>query len=236
MDIKGSIALVTGANRGLGRAFAQHLLERGARKVYGTARNPQSVDVPGVDVLALDITDDEQVRAVARRASDATLVVNNAGSNAWQDLVVGDLATIRAELETHVFGTLQVIRAFAPVLAAGGGGAFVNVLSAMSWFGYEGDGSYHLAKAAEWALTNSVRLELAAQGTQVVGVHLGAADTDMSAGYDGDKIAPAEVARIALDGVEAGACEVLVDDWSRYIKSSLGRDPAAFYAELATAR
>jgi NAD(P)-dependent dehydrogenase (short-subunit alcohol dehydrogenase family) len=232
MDINASVALVTGANRGLGKAFAQHLVERGARKVYATSRRPELVDLPGVEVVALDITDADQVKEVTELAADVTLVVNNAGTNTWQDLVTGDLDVIRAELETHLFGTLNVTRAFAPVLAANGGGAFVNVLSAMSWFAHPGADAYHVAKAAEWALTNSVRLELAARGTQVTGVHLGLADTDMSAAIPGDRSDPADVARLTFDGVEAGAWEVLIDDWSRHIKASLAGDPQPFYDQL----
>jgi NAD(P)-dependent dehydrogenase (short-subunit alcohol dehydrogenase family) len=230
MDINGSIALVTGANRGLGRAIAQHLVERGADKVYAAARQPATIDIPGVNPLELDITDPVHVRRAAEIATDATLLVNNAGTNLWQPLVGGDIDQIRLELETHLFGTLGMTRAFAPILGRNGGGVVANVLSAMSWFAYPGDDSYHVAKAAQWALTNAIRLELAAQHTLVVGVHLGVADTDMSAAFEGDKIDPAAVARAALDGIEAGSWEVLIDDWSRSIKASLADDPRTFYA------
>jgi NAD(P)-dependent dehydrogenase (short-subunit alcohol dehydrogenase family) len=229
MDIHDSVALVTGANRGLGRALAEHLLDRGARKVYAAARRPATVDLPGVEVLALDITDPDQARRAAERAADVTLLVNNAGTNTFQNLVRGDLDDIRSELDTHLYGTLHMVRAFAPVLGANGGGAVVNMLSAMSWFAYDGANAYHVAKAAEWALTNAIRLELAAGHTLVTGVHLGAADTDMSAGYDGDKVSPHDVARATLDGVEAGAWEVLVDDWSRHVKASVAGDPRLCY-------
>ena len=229
MQIAGSTALVTGANRGLGRHFALALLERGAAKVYATARNPDAVDLPGVEVLSLDITDPASVAAAAQAAGDVTLLVNNAGISLAEDLVTGDLAVVRRELDTHLWGTLDVVRAFAPVLQGNGGGGVVNVLSALSWFSVPGAGSYSVAKAAEWAMTNSVRLELAPQGTQVVGVHLGAADTDMMAGYDGPKTAPSEVVRVALDGIEAGRIEVVVDEWSEMVKASLAKDPMEFY-------
>jgi len=236
MDIAGSVALVTGANRGLGRHFAQQLLERGAAKVYATARRPELVDLPGVELLPLDITDPASVAAAAAAAPDVTLVVNNAGISTGAGLLTGDLAAIRLEMETHFFGTLGVTRAFAPVLAANGGGALVNVLSALSWFSVEGANAYAAAKAAEWSLTNGLRLELARQGTAVTGLHLGAADTDLTADYDGDKIDPAVVVRAALDGVAAGALEVLADDWSRHVKASLADDPAGFYGAALTAR
>ncbi|GAA1266103.1 SDR family oxidoreductase [Saccharothrix xinjiangensis] len=233
MRIDGSTALVTGANRGIGRHFARHLLERGAAKVYATARDPETVDLPGAEVLRLDVTDPDSVAAAARAATDVNLLVNNAGVNTAQDLVTGDLAKIRLEMDTHFYGTLDVVRAFAPVLAANGGGAIVNVLSAMSWFSAPGTGAYAAAKAAQWSLTNGVRLELAGQGTLVTALHLGTADTDMIAGTGLDPInQPADVARVALDGVEADAPEVVVDDWSAHVKASLAGDPATFYRAL----
>ncbi|MFD2796590.1 SDR family oxidoreductase [Promicromonospora vindobonensis] len=228
MDINNSVALVTGANRGLGRAFAERLLERGARKVYATARRPETVDLPGVEVLALDVADPASVRAAAAAAADVSLLVNNAGIQTGTSLVTGSLDSVRRELETNVFGGLAMIRELAPALAANGGGAVVNVLSAMSWFGVNGANSYHLTKAAAWAMTNGVRLELAEQGTLVTAVHLGLADTDMSAGWAVDKLAPSDLADAALDGVEAGSAEVLADQWSRDVKSRLALAPEEF--------
>ena len=232
MDVTGSVALVSGANRGIGRRLVAELQERGAAKIYATARDPRSITVPGVEVLQLDITDAHSVAAAAERAQDVTLLVNNAGISTFQNLVTGDLDTIRLEMETHFFGTLGMVRAFAPVLAANGGGAIVNILSALSWFSYDGTNAYAAAKAAEWSLTNGIRLELNKHGTEVTGVFLGAADTDISTDYDGDKVDPAVVARAALDGVQAGDMEVLVDEWSATIKASLAHDPSAFYGPL----
>ncbi|MFB4270646.1 SDR family oxidoreductase [Nonomuraea sp. GTA35] len=229
MNISESVALVTGANRGIGSHFARQLLERGAKKVYATARDPQRIDLPGVETLRLDITDPASVSAAAEAAGDVTLLINNAGISTYTNLVTGDLDKIRLEMDTHFYGTLGMIRAFAPVLAAGGGGAIVNVLSALSWFSYDGANAYAAAKAAAWSLTNGARLELRGQGTLVTAVHLGAADTDMMAGYEGELLDPADVARAALDGVEAGAYEVVVDAWSAHVKASLSGDPRAFY-------
>jgi NAD(P)-dependent dehydrogenase (short-subunit alcohol dehydrogenase family) len=232
LRIDGAVALVTGANRGLGHHFARQLRDRGAARVYATARRPESVDLPGVVPLRLDITDADEVRAAADAAGDVTLLVNNAGVSHWTDLVTGDLPAVRAEMETNFWGTLNVVRAFAPALAAGGGGAILNVLSAQSWFAYPGTNGYHAAKAAQWALTNAVRMELAAQGTLVTGLHLGAVDTDFSAAYDGPKGDPAAAVRAGLDGVEAGAAEVLADDWSAHVKKSLAEDPVRLYDEI----
>ena len=233
MKIDGSIALVTGANRGLGRRFAEQLLERGAAKVYAAARDPRSVTTPGVEPVPLDLLDPAGIDRVAALAGDVDLLVNNAGVSTNQNLIRGDLAEVRREMDTHFFGTLAVTRAFADTLARNGGGAVVNVLSALSWFSWDGVTAYSAAKAAEWSLTNATRVELAAQHTQVLGVHLGAADTDMMSGYAGPLLDPAEVVRATLDGLAAGAAEVLIDDWSRTAKAGLADDPAAFYARIA---
>jgi NAD(P)-dependent dehydrogenase (short-subunit alcohol dehydrogenase family) len=224
MKIAGSVALVTGANRGIGRHFTQQLLRRGAAKVYATARNPGSVDVPGVEVLRLDITDPESVAAAAAAAPDVTLLINNAGIFTHQNLVTGDMDKIRLEMETHYFGTLDAVRAFAPALAANGGGAILNVLSAMSWMSYDGANAYGAAKSAEWSLTNGIRLELARQGTLVTGLYLASTDTDMMAGQDAEKNDPADVVRTALDGLEAGKIEILADEPTAQAKAALSAD------------
>jgi NAD(P)-dependent dehydrogenase (short-subunit alcohol dehydrogenase family) len=233
MDIAGSVALVTGSNRGIGRRFVVQLLERGASKVYATARRPDLVDIPGVEVLQLDITDQASVAAAAEIATDVTLLVNNAGIATQGSMLTDDLADARREMDTHYWGNLAMVRAFAPVIEANGGGTIVNVLSALSWFAHPGSGGYAAAKAAEWNMTNAVRLELAPKGVTVQGLHLGAADTDIMAGYDGPMVDPADVARASLDGVAAGASEVVVDDWSAMVKASLAHDPDAFYAQFA---
>ncbi|MDN3477373.1 SDR family oxidoreductase [Curtobacterium sp. APC 4022] len=232
MDITGSVALVTGSNRGIGRHFVEQLLQRGASKVYATARRPELVDVPGVEVLALDITDPASVAAAAAAAGDVTLLIDNAGVLSSGSLLTDDLADARRAVDTHLWGTLEMVRAFAPVIERNGGGAIVNVLSALSWFSAPGAGGYAIAKAAEWNMTNAVRLELVGRGVTVQGLHLGAADTDMMAGYDGPMTDPADVVRAALDGVERDATEVLVDDWTRMVKASLAGDPVDFTAQI----
>jgi NAD(P)-dependent dehydrogenase (short-subunit alcohol dehydrogenase family) len=229
MNLEGSTALITGANRGIGRHFAEQLLERGAAKVYATARDPRAVDLPGVEVLRLDITDPAQVAAAAAAASDVTVLINNAGVTTRQDLVTGDLDLIRLELDTHFYGTLAMVRAFAPVLAASGGGAILNVLSRLSWMSYLGANAYAVAKAAEWSLTNGIRLELAPQGTLVTGVVLSSTDTDMMAGWDIPKNDPVDVVRAALDGIEAGALEVIADADTADAKAALSVDPRDVY-------
>jgi NAD(P)-dependent dehydrogenase (short-subunit alcohol dehydrogenase family) len=232
MRIAGSVALVTGAGRGLGRAFVQALAERGAKTVYAAARNPAAATGPGVVPVALDITDAERVARVAEECPDVTLLVNNAGVMELSPLIgAPTLDGARLEMETNYFGTLAMCRAFAPVLAANGGGAIVNMLSVVSWFTNPVNGSYSASKAAEWSMTNGVRIELARQGTLVVGVNAGFIDTDMAAELAGDapKISPGDVARQVFDAVEAGQVEVLADGRTRRIKSLLPQDHEKIY-------
>jgi short-subunit dehydrogenase len=233
MRIAGSTALVTGAGRGIGAEFVRQLSERGAALVYAGVRDPSSFEPRnGVEALRLDVTDQAQIAAAVARATDVQVLVNNAGVVAVQPLVGGDLEIMRGEFETNVFGLLRVSSAFAPVLAANGGGAMVNVLSAVSWFSAPGTASYSASKAAAWSLTDGLRVELAGQGTQVLALHMGPVDTDMGAqvGSGLDMMSPAEVVTAALDGLEAGAVEVLTDDLTREFKAALTADPAERYA------
>jgi NAD(P)-dependent dehydrogenase (short-subunit alcohol dehydrogenase family) len=233
MEITGAVALVTGANRGLGRRFAAALVERGAAKVYAAARRPESVDLPGVVPLRLDVTDPASIRAAAELAGDVTLLVNNAGSATGASLLGGALDDIRLEMDTHYFGTLAVTREFAPILERTGGGAVLNVLSVLSWVTAPGLSAYSAAKSAAWSLTNALRLELAPQKTQVTGLHVGYMDTDMAEHVDGPKVDPAVVAGLALDGVEQGRFEVLADDVSRGVRAGLSGELAGLYPQLA---
>lgn len=225
MELKNAVAVVTGANRGLGRHLAAQLVEHGA-KVYAAARRPETVDLPGVRPLRLDVTDQESIREAARIASDATLLINNAGVSTGATLVGGDLDEVRREMETNFFGPLVATRAFAPVIEGNGGGAVLNVLSALSWFHPAGLGSYAASKAAAWALSDASREELAPRGITVSALHVGYMDTDMAAGVPADqKVAAADVAAQALHGIETGLPEILADETSRYVKQSLSAAP-----------
>ncbi|MFI2457641.1 SDR family oxidoreductase [Streptomyces sp. NPDC019539] len=227
MELNNAVALVTGANRGLGRHLAQQLIDRGA-KVYAAARRPETVDVPGAVPLRLDVTDAESVRAAARIATDTTLLVNNAGIFTPTPLLGGDLDAVRREMETNFYGPLTVTRAFAPVVAGNGGGAVLNVLSVLSWFHPAGLGAYSAAKTASWAMTDSVREELAPHGIAVTALHVGYMDTDMAGHIPAEQKAdPAAVAALALDGLAAGLTEVLADDITRQVKQNLAAAPAA---------
>jgi NAD(P)-dependent dehydrogenase (short-subunit alcohol dehydrogenase family) len=231
MDISTSTVLVTGANRGFGRALAAELLSRGAT-VYAGARDPDHIDLPGAKPIALDITDPDSVTAAVKATGDVTLLVNNAGSSTGADLLAADLADIRLEMDTHYFGTLSVVRAFAPQIAANGGGAILNVLSGLSWVSFPELGAYCAAKSAEWSLTNALRVQLADQGIRVAGLHVGYMDTDMVREVDAAKSNPADIARIAVDGLAAGAYEILADDAARQAQTALAGGVSALYPQL----
>jgi NAD(P)-dependent dehydrogenase (short-subunit alcohol dehydrogenase family) len=234
VDIAGSVALVTGANRGLGAAFCRALLERGASKVYAGARDPDTIRTAGVVPVRLDITSPVEVAAAAAQCGDTTLLVNNAGILTGAPVLADDaLEDGRREFETNVFGTLSMSRAFVPVLGANGGGAIINVLSVLSWFSLPGGALYCASKAAAWSLTNALRLDVLDQHTQVVALHVGYMDTDMTAGIDAPKSSPDDVAAQALTGVEAGAFEVLADEVSRNVRGALSADLTALYPALA---
>ncbi|MGW6931555.1 SDR family oxidoreductase [Lentzea sp. NPDC054927] len=216
MDFNGAAVLVTGANRGLGRAFAQELARRGA-KVYAGARNPASVVDEGVIPVQLDVTDDASVEAAAKELGDVSIVINNAG------VLVGgaDVDSIKAEFEVNFFGIVRTTDAFAPILKANGGGTIVNVLSILSFLGRAGWRGYAASKAAGWSLTKSTREALREQGTNVIAVHAGFIDTDMAAAQDGPKISPESVVSQVLQAIQNGDDEVLADDRTRAVKAAL---------------
>lgn len=234
-QLDGRTVLVTGANGGLGGEFVRQALERGARRVYAAARRPREWDDERIVPIALDLTGVDSVAAAAAQASDVDLLVNNAGIAPADDHSVagGEDDVVRRVFETNYFGTLRVTRAFAPVLAANGGGAILNVLSLAAWTPVPT--AYAASKAATWSATNALRLELAPAGTTVTGLLVGMIDTAMSARWDTPKSAPAEVVAQAYDGVAAGAFEVLADDETRFVKSLLGESAEHLNAAIEEA-
>jgi len=222
--------LVTGANGGLGAAFVQQALDRGAAKVYATARTPRTWDDERIVPLALDVTDQASVDAAARAAADATIVVNNAGIGGSAPLLETSVDEVERVFATNVFGALRVAKAFAPSLA---GGALIDVHSVLSWIALAG--GYSASKAAFWSITNSLRLELAPQGTQVLGAHLGYTDTGMTADLDVEKADPADIVAAIYDALEAGEHEVLADQVSRDVRAGLSAPLTALYPALASA-
>ena len=229
MKLDNATILITGANRGLGLAFARAALARGARKVYAAARDPASVTLAGVVPIKLDVTRPEDVAAAARACGDVTLLINNAGIAATGGfLAEGSVDAAQRHLDTNFFGPLRLTQGFAPILAANGGGAILNVLSIASWINGPLLGNYGMSKSAAWAMTNGTRIELAEQKTQVLALHVGFIDTDLTNGFDVPKSAPDAVVRTTLDALEAGASEVLADDITRQVHAGLSADPAVY--------
>jgi NAD(P)-dependent dehydrogenase (short-subunit alcohol dehydrogenase family) len=229
MKIKDSVVLVTGANRGLGLALAKAALAAGAKKVYGAARDASTVTLPGLTPVQLDVTNPASVAALARDLGDVSILVNNAGIATGSPVVgEGSIDKLRAEFETNVVGPMALSNAFAPILKQNGGGAIINILSALSWISLPSTGTYSTSKAAAWAVTNGLRGELAAQNTRVVGAHMGYMDTDMTAGIDAPKAKPEDVARIIFEGLESGEDEVLADDIARQVRMGLRAERGAY--------
>ena len=222
MKIDNATVLVTGANRGIGLAFTRALLARGARKVYAAARDPSTITLPGVEAIRLDVTKPDEVAAAVARAGDVTILINNAGVGHVGGFLAADSEEVaRRQFETNFFGMLRMSQAFAPVLAAHGGGALLNVLSIVSWINGGELAAYAASKSAAWSLTNSLRHELAAQKTQVLALHMAFVDTDLVRGLDVPKTSPEEIVRRALDGLEAGLDEVLADERTQFVKQGL---------------
>ncbi|MBH9578789.1 SDR family oxidoreductase [Inhella proteolytica] len=234
MQIKDSVALITGANRGIGLAFAQELLARGARKVYAAARDPATITLPGVQALRLDVNQPDEVAAAAALASDVTLVINNAGIAQPGGFLMADSeALTRRIFETNFFGMLRLSQAFAPVLRRQGGGAFLNVLSVASWLNGGELAAYSASKSAAWSLTNALRHELAAQRTQVLALHMAYVDTDLTRGFDVPKSSPELIVQRALDGLEEGLDEVLADELTQQIRQGLSAPRPVYLPQLA---
>ncbi|WP_187976234.1 SDR family oxidoreductase [Mycetocola sp. JXN-3] len=223
-----AVVLVTGANGGLGVHFVEQALARGAAKVYATARTPRAWDDARVVPLRLDVTDPASIADVLAQTGDTTVLINNAGIEKFGALLTLDAEDVRAIYETNVFAPLALVQAYAPVLAGHGGGAIINVHSALSWIGFPG--IYSSTKSAFWGLTNSLRVELLAQGTHVLGAHFGYTDTPMTAHLDVEKGRPEDVANNIFDALEAGEHEALADATARGAHASLTSSLAKRYA------
>jgi NAD(P)-dependent dehydrogenase (short-subunit alcohol dehydrogenase family) len=240
MQIRDRVILVTGANRGIGRAFVQELLAAGARTVYAAARRRADLDpVVALDPqrvrpVVLDITDAAQVAAATQAAGEVSVLINNAGAAAFGTALTVDEAAARRDMEVNYFGTLAMVRAFAPVIERNGGGAIINLLSVVSLASMPGIAVYNASKAAAWSLTQALRADLAPRGISVHGVFPGPVDTDMAKDIPFDKTAPAEVARITLAGIESGVEDIFPDPMAQGVYAAWTADHKAVERQFAT--
>jgi NAD(P)-dependent dehydrogenase (short-subunit alcohol dehydrogenase family) len=231
MKIKDSVAFVTGANRGLGHAFVEELVARGARKVYAGARHPDDVmSSPDVVPVRIDVTDPASVASAVAQCADTTLLINNAGiARLTESTLDPALIGIAREIfETNFYGMVLTTQAFASFLPLDGDGAIVNVLSDASWFSRPMLAAYSATKSAAWSYTNALRVELREQGIQVLGLHVGFMDTDMTDGFHMKKSDPHQVAAATLKALELGHEEVLADQGTRAVKRRLSSDQADY--------
>jgi len=231
VNVSGSVVFVTGANRGLGLAFAKAALPQGAQKVYAGVRNPEGFDVPGLIPVRIDVTDDESVRAAARKCPDTTLLINNAGIAA---LMEGALDNNMVELskhlmETNLYGMVRTSQAFTPLLSSNGGGAVINVLSDVTWLSIPMLAAYAASKSAAWSFTNALRIQLRQNHVQVLALHVGFLDTDLTKDFDVPKSSPEAVVKLVYAGLESGKEEVLADEGTRFIKSTLSNPDAIYF-------
>ncbi len=229
MKLDNATVLITGANRGIGLAVAKAAQARGTRKVYAGARDPNSVTLPGVTPLRLDVNSPADIAAAVAAAGDVTVVINNAGIAQFGGFLAADAeARLRQQLETNVFGVLRISQAFAPVLAANGGGALMNVASVASWITSPALAGYAVSKSAVWSLSNGLRNELRGQKTQVLTLHMAFVETDMTQGIASPKSTPEQIVAKALDALEAGADEVLADEMTQQVKLGLSAQPGVY--------
>ncbi len=231
MKITNAVAVVTGANRGIGASLVRELTARGAGRVYASARHPGSLPkmrAPHQDIvvpLALDVTDPAQVAAAADTASDVTLLINNAGILTRGGALDADPADIERELAVNFLGMLRTTRAFVPLIEKNGGGAVVNLLSVLAFAPMPSAAAYSAAKAAADSATRSLRAQLSARNITVHGVYPAFVDTDMTVGIDAEKADPADVAKAILDAVEQGTSNVLPDPVAISLWQAWNADP-----------
>lgn len=231
MKVENSVVLITGANRGIGLEFAKAALARGAKKVYAAARNPESIPLEGVEKIKLDVTNQEDIAALAQNYPDINVIINNAGIGIPDSVLSDDvIASATAHFDTNVLGLLRVVKALEPALKQNAGAAVLNVLSLGSWVSNDVLATYSASKAAAWSITNTQRIALRPYDVQVSGLHMGFVDTDLTAGLDAEKSSPEDIVKIALDALEAGSEEIIADETTKMVKASLSTLTPAYLA------
>lgn len=239
MEIKQVVAVVTGANRGIGRELVRALLNAGAKKVYATARDinsltvTQALDPKRVVALQLDVTDHQRVAALPKEAGDANMLINNAGVLDFGGILDVPLDAVKRNIETNFYGKLLMARAFAPIIERNGGGAIVNMLSLVSLVSAPGLSGYNASKAAAWSMTLSLRASLASKGITVHGVFPAGVDTDMLAGVDVPKASPVDVAKAVMSGLALNHEDIFPDAMSTQVYAAWRQDHKAVEKQFA---
>lgn len=230
MKIKNSVIFITGANRGIGLAFAREAIARGASKVYAGMRNVDGFNEPGLTPIKVDVTDSKSVGAAARAAPDVTLLINNAGiADLTQDPLAGSFEEqCRRLFETNYYGIMRTTQAFVNTFPTDGTGGIINVLSDATWRVLPDLTAYSATKAAAWNYTNNVREFLKERNIQVLGLHVGFVDTDLTKRLNVPKSSPVDVVRRSYDALEAGQKEILADENTKELKRTLSADVAAY--------
>ena len=226
MDVQNATVFITGANRGLGLAFAREALRRGAKKVYAGMRNTSGFDEPGIIPVRIDVTDLESIAAAADLAADTDLLINNAGIAALiEGPLAADVETQSARMfDTNYYGVVRVTQAFEQALSTKPRAAIINVLSDIVWLPRPILAPYAASKAAAWSFTNQLRFHLAEQNIQVLGLHVGFVDTDLTSGIDVPKASPEDVVRRTYDALVEGKSEIMADNGTALLKSTLADD------------
>ena len=238
MNLQTQVALVTGANRGIGRALVLALLNAGVKKIYATARSidklAQLPSDPRVVPLQVEVSDANSVAELATAAPDATLLINNAGVLDFGSVLEAPLAAFERNFATNFYGVLHMSRAFAPVLERHGGGAIVNILTLVALASMPGLGVYNASKAAAWSLTQSLRANLASRNIEVYGVFPGAVDTDMLAGVEMPKTSPTDIADAVLRGLTESREDIFPDPMSSSLYVAWKADHKAVEKQFGT--
>lgn len=235
MKLDNKIIFVTGANRGIGKAIVEALLKQPVKKIYAAARDSKSLTFADkrVVAVALDITNRKQIEAAAALANDSDILINNAGALSFAGVVTGDLKELTRDMEVNYFGTLSMVNAFAPVIAAKGSGAIANVISIVGLASMAGIGGYSASKAALFSATQAMRAELKAKNISVHGIFPGPIDTDMAKEFTVEKTSAAVTAENIIAGIIADQEDIFPDPTSANLSELWAKDPKGLEHQFA---
>lgn len=237
MKLENKVVLVTGANRGIGKALVEALLKQNVKKIYAAARKIEDLPNFGdsrVVSVKLDITDATQIKNAAKQASDVQLLINNAGALAFASIIEGDAESLKRDMEVNYFGTINVTRSFVPVLEKNGGGAIASVSSVVGLASIAGIGGYSASKAALFSAIQAMRSELKSKNIEVIGIFPGPIDTDMARSFEMEKTSAQETAENIVKGISEGKEDIFPDNYSKEVGKTWASDPKALERQFAS--